>query len=709
MNEIFSTYFEPEASIESTGASLRETLSIIASRYIGQNSPSTFRFRAFHTDSFLSDPKGRIDIDLNKKLPNAVNGQISLVSASFAKDQDEIHTILIGCYSQTTLYFNGELLWQAGTHEEVEVDLITAIDLPCKQGLNTITLLCKKTASGFGCLMGPQMPNWRWLSFLSPFSGRAGQAGFVYSAPVDELPVCPSEIDTLGCESKTGLTWLPKREKACSVGKVFGSAAGKWACGWSLLEQGQPGVQKINVAFSGADYYLDGEKLSVGENFIPAGEHNLLAVSRCPDSGEWSFDFSAEYGDGSELSLGLPGHVGGGAGDWLYLGLFDNEPELRIPTLYGLFGDSEKIYWRTGETNTVVRPYLENLCFGRWNYPLGVTLYGLIQTSRVLGRSEIAAYVERHIKECVALHDYSIWDAKTYGYPEMNNQIVALKSLDDCGSFGSAMLETFSDNTGDDIRAVADRIANHIFNNQDRRENGAFYRKGNNHATLWIDDLYMSIPFLCRYAKLSGDNKYIDDAAKQVLAFKEYLFLPDENIMSHVYDFKHKTDTKVPWGRGNGWCLFSLSELLAVLPEDHKDRPALLSFFSQLCTGYLALQGSRGLWHQVLNRPDAYEETSCTAMFTYAFSRAVRFGWVSDELSAKLLVAAKKAWKGLSTISIDKLGNIYGVCRGSSYSFTPDYYRDVLGWVLNDTHGTGIVMLAGIEMEKMLMAEKANI
>jgi hypothetical protein len=55
----------------------------------------------------------------------------------------------------------------------------------------------------------------------------------------------------------------------------------------------------------------------------------------------------------------------------------------------------------------------------------------------------------------------------------------------------------------------------------------------------------------------------------------------------------------------------------------------------------------------------------------------------------------------MTRLSIDYKGNVYGVCRGSGYSFTALYYRDDLGWILNDTHGIGIVLLAGIEAYKM--------
>ena len=705
MQETFSSYFDTDSSIAASGASLHETLATIAGRYMGQNPPGAYRFRAFRTDSFIAQTDGTYDLDLNSKLPEAINGQYALIAAKFHKPKAEIHTVLLSCYSKLDFYFNGKLVWQSSAREENISEIITPIDLQCDEGWNTLLFCCRKTTSGFGCGFGPQMPNWRWLSFLAPFGERYGQGGFVYTNAFNFGDIDPAAIDLCGQESDIKTKWYPEMQAGeAEIGKLnslFGDAADKWAAAWTTLEQKLHGERKIKFDFSGADFYLDGQKLECGETTLAGGDYDLLAVSKCPADKEWAFAFSAKYEDGTSLALSTPRLVSGTNSPYLYLGPLDEEPDFKIPTLYGLFGQSSKCYWRSGKF-TVIRPYLENECFGRWNYPLGVTLYGLTQTSRVLKRTDIFSYVERHIRECVSLHDYSLWDAKEYGFPEMNNQIAALKSLDDCGSFGSAMLECHKDKMNTQVHAVADRISEHIFNKQERREDGAFYREAGDHATMWVDDLYMSIPFLCRYYKLSGNMQYLDDAAKQVLLFKKYLFMPDSNIMSHVYDFRYNTDTKVPWGRGNGWCLFSTSELLEHLPEDHPKRPEIISFFSKLCEGYLKLQGSRGLWHQVLTHTESYEESSCTAMFTYAFCRAVRLGWVNEELADRLMIAARKAWYGLCSISVDRFGNVYGICRGSYYSFSPEYYRDVLGWVLNDTHGTGIVLLAGIELEKVL-------
>jgi rhamnogalacturonyl hydrolase YesR len=170
--------------------------------------------------------------------------------------------------------------------------------------------------------------------------------------------------------------------------------------------------------------------------------------------------------------------------------------------------------------------------------------------------------------------------------------------------------------------------------------------------------------------------------------------------MSHIFDFRRDLATGVPWGRGNGWTIFSLSELLAVLPSEHALRASLIEMFRELCQGYLALQDDTGMWHQVLTHPDAYPETSCTAMFAYAFSRGIQFGWL--EHTEPYVKAVFMAWEALNRISIDQTGNVYGVCRGSEFSFSPSYYKNELLPNLNDTHGIGIVQLAGIEVRNLL-------
>ena len=223
---------------------------------------------------------------------------------------------------------------------------------------------------------------------------------------------------------------------------------------------------------------------------------------------------------------------------------------------------------------------MENELFGRWNYPLGVTMYGLLETGRLLNRLDIQEYVLRHVEFTAGHYEYSLWDREEFGAAGLNNQLSDIDSLDDCGSFGALAILADRIRSLKGVRKAADDIARYIMDTQSRLADGALYREvgvsPSMHLTMWCDDMYMSVPFLCRYAELSGDSRYLDEAARQLLLYKSYLYMPDLQLMSHVYDVRRGQPSRTVWGRGNGWVFFSLSELLAVLPVGHPDYMELL-------------------------------------------------------------------------------------------------------------------------------------
>ncbi len=705
-----SQYFAPDESIYNwIVENVPRALEIIANRYIGQNPPLPFTFRAYSKRGFLQRDDGRYDLNLQSKWPQARIGQWAYAYGllwSEAEGQTDLH---ISSYSPTSVFVNGQLIYRSLLAHEADAKNTKAVIAPLQKGWNGFFIKTRKTPAGFGCIIGTSHKRAFPLHFMSPLAERAGQAGWIYSQLTDQDIYPEGHLPGIGeSEQATGLTWFPEtkwdataaRQKPCA--RIFGVQPGKTAYGRSCVEIAAPGKQKLEMQLGAAgptQIWIDSESVFKGsqagqfdlELSLSHGRHDVL-VATVSASDDWGCVLS-----GAEFRQPYP--VKGVGDAWLYLGPFDaplSSSPTEIQTLYKLFDNNgTPVYWRVDMPETWVRPHLENENFAKWNYQIGVTLYGLLQTGRLLGRKDVVDYVVRHVNECVKTYPYSLYDRDQYGAQSINHQLVEMSCLDDCGSFGAATLEAYKESPSPEIRVVVDAIADYILNRQVRTPDGAFYRV----RTMWIDDLYMSTPFLARYYKLTGKREYIDDAARQFLLFKKYLFLPEWKIMSHIYDFEYNMPTGIPWGRGNGWCLFSLSEVLEILPADHPNRPALLDFFNELCESYLALQGEHGLWHQVLNDPESYEETSCTAMFAYAFARGVRFGWLREP--ARYVEAVYKAWKGLTQISVDRYGNVHGVCRGSNYAFTPDYYKYELLWRTNDTHGIGIVMLAGVEAIKL--------
>jgi unsaturated rhamnogalacturonyl hydrolase len=722
-----SNYFPLEESIyERQGSSVRKTIETIANQYVANTPKSGFTFRTISAENFKQLEDGRYDVNLSLKCPERQLGEYGYACTLIYSEHNSEIELSLSCYGPVRIYLNNQLFYKSTMADDVNILNTRHMQAILKKGWNIFFIKMIKTSSGFGCIFGSSNYKWFPLHALSPFAERTGNGGWVYSSSEKDLYPEAAIPTARSLEKSLPTAWLPQLTKSssqdCCFESLYGLVPGHSAYGWSSFKTGghQADLCTLKGESSGPTRIWVDNKLVLlaeGGSFeasvsLSPGEHTLLLLSVCGEL-DWTVSISPSS-RGSACPLTAPQQIKGVQQSWICLGPFANldsalflsEP---FPSLYRLFKrsaeeDADPLYWRSsGITDGYVRPYLENERYAKWNYPLGVTLYGLLQTGRTLEQNNLLDYVTSHISECTKLYPYSLWDRDQYGAPAINHQLVELNMLDDCGSFGSAMLEAYEETQDESYLNIAHTLANYMMNKQERTEDGAFYRlrKGEyQENTLWADDLYMSTPFLTRYYKHTGIEAAITDAAEQFLLFKKYLYMPESQIVSHVYDFKYNTPTYIPWGRGNGWVLFSLSELLAELPESHVHRDALLSLFNDLSKGYLRLQGKNGLWHQVLTDSTSYEETSCTAMFAYAFCRGVRFGWFQD--SAPYADAASIAWEGLTKFSIDQNGNVYGVCRGSGYSFSADYYRDELNWVLNDTHGIGIVLLCGVEYERML-------
>lgn len=713
-----SKYFEQEeSSYHKLGNDVKGILEDIASRYMGTNIPNPFVFRVSSERAFKRKEDYRYNFDLNKVYLEAKNEQIVYAWAKlWSKDNVET-TFSASVYGPMRVYLNNEIVYKSSSAQEKNSSLSSKISLKLLREWNNFTIEFIKTPLGFGGVFGTGNYKNFPLNFFVPVPEKEGQEGWITS---EVLSVELEKFPILGdSEQETGIRWYPEVQwnkeemKLGQLERIYGIKDECVAFGWvkaNFTKKGTNSYVIKGIAKSPLKIYIGENQVyninKVGdfEDSIEvlAGTRDIIVGCMC-ENNQWGFELEI-LEEAVPVELINPCLAKGVRDPWMYVGAFNKHDSIdiqeikKMDCLYNCVDG--KSYWRVDMIGMCIRPFLENKLFGKWNYPLGVTLYGLLQTGLILERNDIIDYVKRHVEICSAFYEYSLWDKDKFGAAGINNQISAVDSLDDCGSFASLMLELQKNVQVNGYRKVADDVAEYISTKQSRLVDGALYRSitkmSGMEGTMWVDDLYMSVPFLVRYYKLTGEQSYIDDAANQYLLYKKYMFIPELKIMSHVYYTSPKMANGIPWGRGNGWVLFSLSELLAVLPKDHKCRNELLSFFRELCEGYLVLQNKKGMWHQVLNDNESYEEASCTSMFAYAFARGVRYGWLEkQEIYARSVF---KAWEGLSKIAIDEFGNIYGVCKGSGSSFTPRYYKNELGWVLNDPHGTGIVMLAGIEV-----------
>lgn len=707
-------YFDDSQSINAyEGTDPQAIISSLAYRYMGQNLKHGLYYRAYTNNGIVRTTDYRYLVDFNKIFPDSKDKECVWAFTKFYSAGKSSFGWDINCFGPMVVYVNGEVAYKSDIFKERYSETSTRVFMDVEEGWNDIRIQFKKTKAGFGGQFGTWIGKWDMYT-LMPTKERDGQEGFVFTelVPDDYVPEFEIGMSEKDFDKKLYpvINWSDDEMKKGQLTRMFGTPNGQYAVGYTKVfaDDINNTTHKFTLDTKGETVvYIDKKevfKTNGGkETFdaqLPLGTYDVYVKCVCNGS-DWGYTLECDT-----VEFESAARVKGTDDVWMYIGTFVNDFEFPFDTasdMLHIVGEPAT-YWRLDAPNTFVRPYNENTLFGRWNYPLGVTMYGLLHTAIAIGSEDIKNYIKDHVQLCIDTLEYALWDKEQYGgATSIHNLLTSIDSLDDCGSFASMMLEVNKYLGLRDVKKVADYVGDYIYNHQSRLEDGTFFRKEMMHhfhnMTMWADDLYMSVPFLVRYSQFTGDQKYLDDAANQFFGFKKRLFMPEEKIMSHVYDFKYDSKTNVPWGRGNGWVVFSMTELLEVLPEDHPKRKDLIEFLNTLCEGYLALQDDEGMWHQVLNDHESYPETSCTSMFIYAFSRGIRFGWLKNP--EKYVKAIYKAWKGISKTSVDSNGNVYGVCRGSEFSFIADYYKYELGWNLNDTHGTGIVMLAGIEVIRL--------
>lgn len=333
-----------------------------------------------------------------------------------------------------------------------------------------------------------------------------------------------------------------------------------------------------------------------------------------------------------------------------------------------------------------------------WTYSMGVVLGGMLQATDVTGDPRFAAYTQRNFDFIFSHLPYFRAQAKKFG-PQKDGyrSLLDMHELDDCGSIGAALVQAFARTKDPRYLEGIDLVARHIEKKQPRLTDGTLCRPRPQPVSLWIDDAWMSVPFLARMGEWTGERKWFDDAARQVLGMSARLFDEKKGLYDHSwYENALPVDPKFYWGRGAGWMLMSMAELLTLMPEDHPDRPKVLDQYRKAVAGLGAVQGGTGLWHQLLDREDSYLETSASAMFVFAIARGVNRGWLSTAWAP----VAQSGWQAVAR-RVRPDGQIEGICVGTTAAYDAVYYYN-RPTELGAMQGYGATIMAGAEVTTML-------
>lgn len=337
--------------------------------------------------------------------------------------------------------------------------------------------------------------------------------------------------------------------------------------------------------------------------------------------------------------------------------------------------------------------------FGIMVYEMGVVHAGLLHARAVTGDARFTAMTERHL---TFLHDalpYFRTQEQRFKLERANSfaRLLEPRSLDDAGSMCAAMVRARLAKVGPDLSGQIAVCGDWVANKQVRLKDGTFARNRPQAWSLWADDMYMGVPALAEMGRMTGQRKYFDDAVNNVLRMSHYLFNPQLNLYTHGWNANHPDAPQFYWGRASSWSVLAMSDLLDVLPKSHPGYPKVLAQLRAALRGIAQQQSGAGLWHQMLDRPDSYLETSASATFVYVIAHAVNQGWVSPTTYGSI---AQAGWNALS-VRINAQGQVEGTCVGTTFAGDQVYYYNRPTSV-HALHGYGPTLLAGAEMIRLI-------
>ena len=394
-----------------------------------------------------------------------------------------------------------------------------------------------------------------------------------------------------------------------------------------------------------------------------------------------------------------PGMLAGSGGylrttfvDSVYSGKFTNGLSFQYPPVNEL----KKLV--IGKDNTFKKD-----SYADWNYPNGALMMVLLNLTDASGDEKYHSFVKKY---CEFINDnLPMLKKQYYSLHDLRGSYLRIFRkcmLDDAGAPVYPFAEiSLLDKRKDFIPLVKER-ADYVSKIQERLADGTLCRPEPERYTVWCDDLFMSTPLLLRAAKLFNDKKYYDDVVKQVVNFNKYLLDEKTGLYEHGWFSNKKEQSKIFWGRANGWVIWAESEALLMLPKNHPGYKKVEEIFKANLNALIKYQDESGIWHQVMDDKESFGETSCTAMFALGMARGIMNGNLDKSFAAP----AFKAWKAIEE-KISSDGIVKDICQGTGIGFDDRFYKTRERFD-NDPRGLGAVITAGIEINKLQKFMKNN-
>ena len=265
---------------------------------------------------------------------------------------------------------------------------------------------------------------------------------------------------------------------------------------------------------------------------------------------------------------------------------------------------------------------------GNWNYIDGCMLMALAMMTEITGDDQYMAFaakvMDHYVTENGAILTFD---------PEK-------RQLDDVNE--GRMLFRMLRRTGEEKYRKAAQMMHDFLMEQPRTAEGNFWHKKIYPNQVWLDGIYMAMPFELQYQKNLGNQDY-DDILRQVRNVTRFMRDEKTGLYYHGYDASRTVFWADPvtglsrsfWLRSIGWFSIALVDLIGGFPEDHPGRGEVTEIFRDLMASIARFRDAESsLYWQVVDqggREGNYLELSGSAMVANAMLKGARLGVLEEK------------------------------------------------------------------------------
>lgn len=363
----------------------------------------------------------------------------------------------------------------------------------------------------------------------------------------------------------------------------------------------------------------------------------------------------------------------------------------------------------------------------KWSYVMGIELESMLDTYLSYHNDSILKYVESYPEKMIS----GKGEVTGYNYNDFNLDNIRT------AKFICRMQQTAPRRGNEEALKTFFKQLQH----QPRTKDGVFWHKAIYANQVWLDGIFMGLPFYCQYAarylKPEKAEKVYDDAVNQIITTDKRTYDAQTGLWKHAWDESHsqfwadKTtgQSQHTWARALGWYVMAMTEILDILPENYARRAEIQQLLQKAMAAVVKYQDKNsGVWYDVLDVEDSsnYLESTASSMFAYVLLKGVRKGYLPERQSVNgkdtnFKEAGQKAYTGIlnnfvrvnadKTISLTHCCAVSGLGPGPGPNVKkPNYKRDgSFAYYMsepirdNDAKGIGPFIWASLEMEKSIV------